>query len=262
MSDGKRYFWLRLYDDFFDSKRIKKLRKLAGGDTFTIIYLKLQLIAMKHDGVLTWTGLEENVAEELALDINEDPDNVEITLRYLLSCGLAETSDNINYFFPYAVKNVGSEGASAQRWRDWNDRQKQKALESNATLLESNTSLTQCKHFTNGEIEKEIEKESDIEIDIESKPKKRFTPPTLEEVKAYCLERKNNVDAEKFYAYYSAGQWKDGNGKPVKNWKQKVITWEKTGDEKKPNKVTTAAKYDAPKPKLDDLRKAVAKIAD
>lgn len=97
---------------------------------------------------------------------------------------------------------------------------------------------------------------------VNNKGRKGFAPPTLEEVKAYCLERKNNVDAEKFFAYYSAGQWKDGNGKPVKNWKQKVITWEKTGDEKKPNKVTTAAKYDAPKPKLDDLRKVVAKIAD
>jgi hypothetical protein len=36
----KRYYWLKLQDGFFDSKRIKKLRKLAGGDTYTIIYLK------------------------------------------------------------------------------------------------------------------------------------------------------------------------------------------------------------------------------
>ena len=48
----KRYYWLKLQDGFFTSKRIKKLRRLAGGDTYTIIYLKMQLLAMKTDGVL------------------------------------------------------------------------------------------------------------------------------------------------------------------------------------------------------------------
>ena len=42
----KRYFWLKLFEDFFSSKRIKKLRSLAGGDTYTIIYLKMQLKAL------------------------------------------------------------------------------------------------------------------------------------------------------------------------------------------------------------------------
>lgn len=60
---------------------------------------------------------------------------------------------------------------------------------------------------------------------------KRFTPPTFEEVKKYCKERNNNVDPKKFYDFYSTpndkGQtWVDSNGKQVKNWKQKVITWE------------------------------------
>ena len=64
VADAKRYYWLRLYDDFFGSKRIKKLRKMAGGDTYTIIYLKMQLVAMKTDGVLSWTGLEDSFAEE------------------------------------------------------------------------------------------------------------------------------------------------------------------------------------------------------
>ena len=46
---NKRYYWLKLYDDFFSSLRIKKLRKLAGGDTYLAIYLKMQLLAMKSD---------------------------------------------------------------------------------------------------------------------------------------------------------------------------------------------------------------------
>lgn len=56
--------------------------------------------------------------------------------------------------------------------------------------------------------------------------KKGFTPPTIEEVIEYCASRGNNVDPYKFFDFYEAGEWIDSNGKPVKNWKQKVITWE------------------------------------
>ena len=231
----KRYYWLKLKEDFFSSKHIKKLRNMAGGDTYTIIYLKMQLLAMKTDGILTWTGLEENFADELALDLNEKPDDVSVTLMYLLSTGLAETQDNISFFFPWAVENTGSEGASAQRWRDWKARQ----LENSTEMLESNTSLTQPKQIANGEIEKDIEIEIEKEIEKRDR-KKRFVPPTLEEVKAYVKEKGYNVDAEYFFQYYTAGDWKDSEGKPVQNWKQKLITWSR---KEKPKKYTTAAQY-------------------
>jgi len=62
----------------------------------------------------------------------------------------------------------------------------------------------------------------------ESKEKRsRFAPPTLEEVTAYCKERNNNVDAEKFIDYYTANGWVQGKGKPVKDWKACVRTWER-----------------------------------
>ena len=57
------------------------------------------------------------------------------------------------------------------------------------------------------------------EIDKERKP-------TLEEVENYCKERNNNVDPKKFYDYYSVNNWIDNKGNKVKNWKQKIITWE------------------------------------
>ena len=64
------------------------------------------------------------------------------------------------------------------------------------------------------------------------KTSKQFTPPTLEEVQAYCKERNNNVDAKQFWDYYDSAGWKDQTGKPVKSWKQKMIAvWEKPRDE-------------------------------
>lgn len=55
---AKRYYWLKLPDGFFRQKAIKKLRKIAGGDTYTIIYLKMLLVAMKQDGRLYFEGVE------------------------------------------------------------------------------------------------------------------------------------------------------------------------------------------------------------
>ena len=162
---GKRYYWLKLKEDFFDSKRIKKLRRLAGGDTFTIIYLKMQLKALKTDGVIKFDGLEKTFAEELALDIDEEPDNVQVTISYLISCGLIETSDDISYFLPYSVENTGSEGSSAKRMRELRER----AADGKPEKPRHNKELPASQ--SDGEIEKEIEKEIEIEKDIEIDPK-------------------------------------------------------------------------------------------
>ena len=56
--------------------------------------------------------------------------------------------------------------------------------------------------------------------------KGRFTPPTLEEVNNYCLERKNNVDPQAFIDFYSSKGWMIGKNK-MKDWKACVRTWER-----------------------------------
>ena len=62
---------------------------------------------------------------------------------------------------------------------------------------------------------------------------KRFIKPTLEEVKEYCSERKNNVDPEAFIDFYESKGWKIGNNQ-MKDWKASIRTWEKRN--KKENK--------------------------
>lgn len=150
---GKRYYWLKLQDDFFKSKRIKKLRKIAGGDTYTIIYLKMQLLAMKNNGMLEYTGLESTFAEELALDLDEEPENVSVTINFLLSCGLLETNDNVEYFVPYAVENTGCEGAAAKRMREMRARKASQCYADVTPALQERYG------------EKEIETEIETEID-------------------------------------------------------------------------------------------------
>ena len=77
----------------------------------------------------------------------------------------------------------------------------------------------------------QLESESESEIESESisreNKSKSFTVPSVDEIKAYCTERNNNVDPQKFYDYYSSADWKDKNGNKVINWKQKMIAnWE------------------------------------
>ena len=66
------------------------------------------------------------------------------------------------------------------------------------------------------------------EIRAAKPPRTRFTPPSIDEVKAYCLERGNGVDAERFIDYYNANGWRVGKN-AMKDWKAAVRTWEKNG---------------------------------
>ena len=78
---AKRYYWLKLPDGFFRQKAIKKLRKIAGGDTYTIIYLKMLLVAMKQDGRLYFEGVEATFYDELALDLDEEDGDISHRMR-------------------------------------------------------------------------------------------------------------------------------------------------------------------------------------
>ena len=72
----------------------------------------------------------------------------------------------------------------------------------------------------------ENDNEHDNENDNDNVKRKRFKAPALSEVQAYCAERKNNVDPERFMAYYTFNGWKVGKN-PMKDWKAAVRSWEK-----------------------------------
>ena len=74
----------------------------------------------------------------------------------------------------------------------------------------------------------------------DSNKKAFFKKPTIDDVKNYCILRKNNLDAEAFIAFYESKGWMVGSNK-MKNWKQAIVTWEKR-EEKKPQ---TMSKIDS-----------------
>lgn len=79
---------------------------------------------------------------------------------------------------------------------------------------------------TDKDKEKDKEKDKDIIINDNNKKSRRFTPPSLQEVRDYCSQRGNKVDPEQFIDFYESKGWKVGAA-AMKDWKAAVRTWEK-----------------------------------
>jgi len=232
----KRYYWLKLGEGFFKDKPIKKLRKLAGGDTYTVIFLKMLIKALETNGYLYYDGVEDDFASEVALEIDEDEENVKVTVNFLMSVGYLIPCEDDSFKLPHCDTMTGSETSSAARVRK--HRNGQKALHCNSVVTECNT-----------DIEKDIDIELDLEKDKELEKKKKGTkvpkekpsdvevitkntvPPPIESVEQYCRERNNGINAEHFCDYYAARGWKLNNGKKMVDWQAAVRTWE--GNNKK-----------------------------
>lgn len=150
---NKRYYWIQLAQDFFKSKEMKLLRKIAGGDTHTIIYLKMMLISLEDGGHIYYDGLADNLAEEIALVIDENVEDIKITLIFLESKGLLTRKNDRDYFLEQVPEMVGSETASTRRSR------KHRELRG----LHCNTIATTC----NGDIDIDTEIDTEIEKDVD-----------------------------------------------------------------------------------------------
>ena len=166
VTENRRYYWLQLKDDFFNSKEMKLMRKLPGGEEITIIYLKMMLASLAEQGKLYFEGLAEDLAEELSLIIDEDPEAIRLTLMFLTKKKLLTTSDNYQFNLEQVPEMVGSETASTRRSRKHRETQK---------LLQCNTTATKG----NGDID------IDIDIDNGQKPKS----DVYEEIIKYLNEK-------------------------------------------------------------------------
>lgn len=205
---NKRYFWIQLAQDFFKSKEMKLLRKIAGGDTHTIIYLKMMLMSLEDSGRIYFDGIADNLAEEIALVIDESVEDIKITLIFLESKGLLTRNSEREYFLEQVPEMIGSETASTRRSR------KHRELK----MSQGNTTATNG----NGEIETEEDKR-----EIESKREnEEFHFPTWLNDESIEIVKKGNPENYHFripIAYLNQVLQKrkpflyvDSNIKPIK----------------------------------------------
>ena len=181
---NKRYYWIQLAQDFFKSKEMKLLRKIAGGDTHTIIYLKMMLISLEDGGHIYYDGLADNLAEEIALVIDENVEDIKITLIFLESKGLLTRINDRDYFLEQVPEMVGSETASTRRSR------KHRELRG----LHCNTIATTC----NGDIDIEKDIDTEIEKDIDTEIEKDIDENPVELIVEEYQSRIAPLDGTQF----------------------------------------------------------------
>ena len=229
--DTERYYWLKLHKGFFKRHDITVIEDMPNGKDYVLFYLKLMLESIDHEGALRFSDTIPYSETMLASVTHTNVDVVRSALKILTELGMVEVFDDKTLFMTEVAKLLDSETYAAKRKR------LQRENEEKGDIVPRLSPV--CPQEIEKDIEIEKEKEKEIKSDTpapEEKPKRKrqpFVPPTFEEVAAYCVERKNSVDPKKFFDYYTAGNWKDSRGDPVKNWKQKLITWERRDNDRR-----------------------------
>lgn len=226
MADSKKYWYIQLNVNFFEDERIDWLCEQQNGYAYVVLYLKLCLKTANNNGILTrQIGdmiIPYNI-DKIAETTHMNVDIVRVALELYKRIGLIyEADENCNFMrLPEVPQMVGCITQAAIDKRKQRDRKK--------LLPEPDNLLDNVQDNVPQELrDKSIElRDNNSEKDNKrSAQNKRFVPPTVDEVRAYCKERGNNIDAESFVDYYTSTGWLVGK-KPMKDWKASVRTWER-----------------------------------
>ena len=218
-----KFYWLKLKRDFFKRHDIRIIESMPNGKDYILFYLKLLCESVDHEGNLRFSDEIPYNESMLATITDTNPDIVKTAIDVFIQLGMMDVLDDGTYFMNEVNKMMGScaDNDNANRQRRFRERKKVALLECYESVTERNES-------------KSIEKEKDKEIDKDKKNTSRFTPPSVDEVRAYCQERGNNIDPQYFVDYYEGNGWTRGKSAvKIKDWKACVRTWEKNNYNKK-----------------------------
>lgn len=214
----KKFYWLKLKTEFMQGEIVDFLMSQKNGANYVVLYQMLAIKTMNTQGRLCSEIGEVLIPfdpEKIQRECKWfDIDTIRVAMELYCKLGLIyRNKDNILQIANFE-EMVGSETYWAKIKRiERKEENVGQLLENVQQPLISNISISNSNNIN-------IEEK-------ENKKNKRFIPPTLEEIQAYIDERNSSVDAQQFYDYFNAGNWVDSKGNKVKNWKQKLITWEK-----------------------------------
>lgn len=222
---NKRYYWLKLKRDFFKRHDIRIIESMPNGKDYILFYLKLLCESVDHEGNLRFSDQIPYSEDMLATITNTNVDVVRSAIKIFTELGMMDIYDDGTYFMNEVDKLIGSESYWAEKKRLQREQERPLLLD-NVQPMSNESPTCPSKSKSKSKIESKNKSKS-----IEKEKRKRFSPPTLEEVKAYCMERGNQVDAEQFIDFYSSKGWMVGKN-PMKDWKACVRTWEKRNQPK------------------------------
>ena len=228
MADVK---WIKITTDIFDDEKILLIESLPDSYAIITVWFKLLCLAGKQNnsGVFMM-GQMPYTDTMLATIFRMKEATVKMALEVFANFGMVEIIDGV-ITIPNWNKHQTLDAYEKKKERDRLYQQERRANQRALIGKSSDTSADSSSYVAISEEDRDKDRDEDKEILEGEKPKrKRFVPPTLEEVKAYCAERNNNVNPQKFFDYFSASEWHDSKGKKVVSWKQKIITWERFSD--------------------------------
>lgn len=224
----EKFYWFKLKEDFFKRHDIRILKQMPNGKDYLLFLLELMAESISHGGELRYSELIPYDEQMLSVITDTNIDTVRSAMKVLQAMGFIEIWDDRTIYVKAVEKLIGSQTHGSAK--------KMEQRKSNVPSLVQGVdicppSVHPVSTFCPPEIDIEIEKEKDREVCAKSrKPRESFTPPTLEEVKAYVTDKGFHFDAERFYRYYADCEhpWTKADGKKVKDWKRCCQTWENT----------------------------------
>lgn len=214
MSDNKKYYYLKLKDNFFDSDEMIILESMQDGYLYSNILLKLYLRSLKYNGRLMFNDRIPFNSNMLSTVTRHSVGVVEKAMKVFQELGLVDVLDNGAIYMSDIQNFIGESSTEADRKRLQRSR-----IETEKLLISGQMSGQMTDKYP-PEIELEIKLDKEIKKDSS-----RFTPPTLEEVDEYIKQKGYVVNAERFVNYYGSIDWKVGKNK-MKDWKKAVATWQ------------------------------------
>lgn len=192
MTSNKRYFWLKLNENFFEDDTIAWIEEQDNGTEYIIFYLKLALKSLTDDGYLIRYVGEKLIpydVKALAKLTNTDTDTVRVAMNLFLEVGILSQLDSGEIYLNQIDEMIGSETESAKRVRK--HRAKQNLLQSNGKALQSNSGVIESN--TEKEIERELEKELEKELDIDiDSPAKAEPDIPFKEIVEFLNDKTNS----------------------------------------------------------------------
>ena len=210
----KKYYWLKLKRDFFKRHDIRIIEAMPNGKDYILFYLKLLVESVDHEGSLRFSDAIPYNEEMLSVVTNTNVDIVRSAMKLFAELNMVDVLDEGTIYMNEVQRMIGSETKWAEKKRQY------RLKEDNVLALSA-----PCPVDVRQEIETDIELDKEIDKEGKKSRASRFTPPTLEDVQAYCQERNKGVDPERWYNHYTANGWMVGKNK-MKDWKAAVRTWE------------------------------------
>lgn len=190
MSDNKKYYYLKLKDNFYDSEEMIILQNMPDGYLYSDILMKLYLRSLKNDGKLMFNDLIPYTPEVLAQVVRHQVGTVEKALKTFKQLNLIEILDNGAIYMLNIQNFIGESSTEGDRKRKYRAKIKEEA--EGRTLLKAGQMSSQMSDNRPLEIEKEIKKEIKIEysklIEIYN-----FNCPNLPQVKILNEKRKKTI---------------------------------------------------------------------